>query len=136
MADNYTGNRNTDDTNSFTPDSLGRAARRVLGANTEDDPLVVQNVAVAENVDVDNVALTSANTEETYSIPNNCKQLLIRARQNNILKIAFVSGQSGTEFFTIPATANLTLSGLKLQGKSLYIQSPTAGTDVEILVYT
>lgn len=79
-----------------------------------------------------NVATILADTEVSQATNIGVKQLLIRVRGFANLKIAFVSGESGVKFITVPRGCSLTLEGLLFTG-TLYLQTDKPGQVVEIL---
>lgn len=88
------------------------------------------------NLQIQNVVLPTANTEVAITIPNKTIQFEIRARPTASLKFSFTSGESGTKYVEIKRGAGFVAKDLYLVGKTLYIQSPTAGTTVEFLAWT
>jgi len=80
-----------------------------------------------------NVSMTLADTEYSYSIPNGTSRFEIKLRAlNALLKLAFESGKSGTEYITIPYGSSYAENDVKGGPITLYIQSPTAGMTLEI----
>ena len=83
-----------------------------------------------------NVTCTLANTEYSQALSANTKSFTIKARTFSDLKISFVSGESSTTYWSIPAGSSDTQYA---QAKSfsgavtVYFQSPNAGTVVEII---
>jgi hypothetical protein len=123
------------------------SARRVLlvdqDGNYIDDqnPLPISgtiNVAVdsADTPTIFNLSVPLANTEYSQVLPNNTKKLLIKSRVNNAkLQFAFESGESATNFITVPFGAFYESDGLLLVGKTLFIRS-TLATTIEVLAWT
>ena len=84
-----------------------------------------------------NHVISGVDTEDTIVLPNNVVDLKIRARNPaHSFKIATVSGESASNFYTIDTGAP-TLIGedLFLISQSLFIQSPDVGAILEIIVY-
>lgn len=80
-----------------------------------------------------NVAMTSANTEYSYAIPAGTSRYEIKLRAlNALLKLAFISGESGTTYITIPYGASYVENDVKGGPITLYLQSPTASMTAEI----
>lgn len=79
-----------------------------------------------------NKEMSSAATEISQAIPAAARRFEIKLRSlNALLKLAFVSGESGTIFITIPygvSYAELNIKG----GMTLYFQSPSASQTAEI----
>lgn len=87
-------------------------------------PLIVNQVA------------TLANTEYSYSFPTGTKKFSLRARGKAKLQLAFVSGNSGTNYITVFSGSKYEEIGLKLTAITAYFQSNKAGETVEILSWT
>lgn len=85
---------------------------------------------------IDNVTVALANTEQSYMLPVATKRLAVKCRTPASLKIAFIAGQSGTTYVTLPPSAEYTETELSTTALTLYYQSPTAGVVVEILTWT
>ena len=91
-----------------------------------------------------NTTLTNANTEYSRALPSFCRGVKLMARPlgNGDLpdiKLAFISGDSGTTYLTIPGgyrdftlPENMCAVGVL----TLYMQSASAGVVVEILAWT
>ena len=82
-----------------------------------------------------NVTMTDANTEYSYAVPSGAKRFEIKLRAiNALLKLAFVSGASGTTYITIPYGASYNELDIK-GGMTLYFQSATAAQTAEIKIW-
>lgn len=79
-----------------------------------------------------NVSVLLANTEVSQTLTNNTKSFLIRVRGASNLKLAFILGDSGINYITVPAGANYYADGLNFSG-TLYFQTTKASQIVEIL---
>jgi hypothetical protein len=96
-----------------------------------------QPIHPAQKISIANLTMTSADTEYSYTLPNNTVYFAVKARTNNAWKIAFSSGTSGTVYETVPAGAiwypdhPLLLSSNRI----FYAQSSTAGLILEIEIY-
>lgn len=82
-----------------------------------------------------NVAVPLANTEVSQALSTGTKSFTIRVRGHARLQLAFASGNSGTDFLTIPSGANLTQENLNFDG-TIYFQTSKASQVVEILEWT
>lgn len=81
---------------------------------------------------IENTAMTSANTEYSYTFPAGTKKFRIKLRAlNALLKVAFVEGESGSNYITIPYGDHMTVEA-KVGGATIYFQSPTASQVAEI----
>ena len=84
---------------------------------------------------ITNLSIT-ASTEATHTLQTNLNGIIVRARGNTELRIAFVSGETDTNYITIRKGAVLSLTGLDFPQATLYVQGDGADT-VEILeLYT
>jgi len=86
-----------------------------------------------------NVALTLANTEYSQALPTGTKTLEFWAREDVIIRFAFTTGKVATPtapYFTLKAGSSYYKENLNLTGKTLYLGSATAATNVEIIAWT
>jgi len=84
-----------------------------------------------------NVAMTLANTEYSQLLPDNTRKLDIKLRATGtMMKVAFVSTESATNYMTVAYGASLHLENVDLTGVTIYFQSPTASQVAEILCFT
>lgn len=79
-----------------------------------------------------NVSVPLANTEVSQALSASVKRFTIRVRGESRLKLAFVSGQSGTNYITIPPGCTYTEDEINFTG-TLYFQTVKASQIVEIL---
>jgi hypothetical protein len=93
--------------------------------------VVNQGVEATTQPFVANVQVLNANIEVSYNVPDNTKVLFIRPR-NGSIKLAFVSGQSGTTYLTINKGGVYTVDNINSSGAVLYFQSSTNNDVVEI----
>lgn len=83
-----------------------------------------------------NLALTDADTEYSYAVPAETKKMLIKSRNTGDIKLAYVSGESGTTYITIPAgTSGKWIQGVNFFDLTLYMQSPVGSDVAEIEIY-
>ena len=77
--------------------------------------------------------MTLADTEYSQALPADTRKALIRVRSGGYdVKLAYVSGESGTNYITIPAGATKVIEGVFLLNTTLYFQCPGAGEVLEI----
>lgn len=81
------------------------------------------NFPLAEDVKITNLDILTINTEYSHSLTSDLKQLIIRNRIGATIQYSFVSGESSTNYSSIPSGCTLTLKDLKFSGKTVYIQS-------------
>ena len=105
---------------------------------TPENPIYVNPNATAADSDplIFNVPAALANTEYSQVIPDNTKAILVRVRDGlGILKVAFISGDSGINYLTVGLGNNLSISGVDLISKTLYFQTNKPGKIIEILAW-
>jgi len=92
-----------------------------VGSNTATEPLVT------------NVTVPLANTEYSHALNDAVKQIIMRCRGSATIKYCFVSGESGSNYMTLPRNNTMGLDAIKFTGKVIYFQSDVASVVVEIL---
>jgi hypothetical protein len=82
-----------------------------------------------------NIPIPAAATEQSYTFPNATKRFLLKMRKGiGELKYAFISGDSGTVFATVPYGAIREFGDLDLpNGFTLYFQCSRANTVLEVV---
>jgi hypothetical protein len=85
---------------------------------------------------VQNVTITLANTEQSHVLPTGSGPFMIHNRGPGIVKLAFVSGASGTTYFTLHRWSFFQFALLAQGSTTIYVQSPTASTVVELIIGT
>lgn len=90
----------------------------------------------ASNPTVVNVAIVTANTEYSYTLPTNTKKFHLKIRDNAVLKLTYTAAQSGTTYVTLPAFNVYTEESLSVTGVTLYFQSTSPTQVVEIISWT
>lgn len=84
---------------------------------------------------INNTTMTSANTEYSYTFPAGTKAFSIKLEELNAqLKVAFVSGASGTEYITIPYGESMKMNA-KVGGSTIYFQSIKASQKAQITTW-
>lgn len=89
----------------------------------------------ATSSEITNLSLAVADTEYSHNLNDGLKQIIIRNRNNYSTRIAFVSGETATKYFTIPQGCTLTISDLSFSSTILYARSPGIST-LEIIELT
>jgi len=83
-----------------------------------------------------NVTIATANVEQSLALSAQILGYLIKTRQGSAeLKLSHVSGQSGTNYLTIPRKAVHT-DEHPYANLTLYFQSPVAGDVVEVVTWS
>jgi len=90
-------------------------------------------ISASTNAKITHLSLTTQNTEYNLGLTANLKQLKINNITLSTVKVAFNVGESSNKYFTIPGLCSLSLSDLDFSSKTLYAQSNTAGTTIEVL---
>lgn len=86
------------------------------------------------NYKIYNKSIPSANTEVSQALSEGASYFEIKARNPaHELKLAFVDGESGTNYFTISQGGNWYTKGKIVGSVTLYVQSPSAGAVAEII---
>ncbi len=91
-------------------------------------------LAGAPNVLITNLSVTTANTEFAHTLQNNVSVLEFKARDGEEFKYSFTATESGTTYISVPACSGQSFAGIKLVGKTLYVQSPFVCT-IEIIEF-
>ncbi len=107
---------------SFTPSGSGGVAQLNTGAK--------------QNPQIQNVTLVAAATEYTITTPSDTVEFTIRARQRVEVKLAWSVGTSGTTYMTLAPGTVYTQSELAPGIYTLYVQSPSSGSVVELETWT
>lgn len=79
-----------------------------------------------------NVPMAVANTEYSYTLPNNTKKFLFRMRVSSICKLAYISGNSGLIYVTLNPNTVYYKENLDLSGVTIYFQSSVGSQTAEI----
>jgi len=89
---------------------------------------------------IENVAMTLANTEYSYTLPVHTRIFSLRLRDpDNAFKVSFEAGTSGTEYVTVPGGAEIYQNSMYTVDHTpvtLYFQCTVAGQVAEIVYWT
>ena len=85
------------------------------------DPLVTNLISPA-----------SPSTEFSHTFRDGTKMFIIRNRGTKAIQYAYASGESGTNYVTIPGNASLSNKDLFLTGVTIYMQVNAASNTIEI----
>lgn len=97
---------------------------------------VVVDIQGATTPQIDQVSMLLADTEYSFALPTNCRQFQLGLQSDGILKVAYVMGDSGTMYRTIPRYCFYAESDLKLPGTvTLYFQCSKPTQVLEILTW-
>ncbi|MBU1173374.1 MAG: hypothetical protein KKD44_27720 [Proteobacteria bacterium] len=87
-----------------------------------------------ETFEVSNVAMATKDTEYDYVIPNGTERITIKLRDPaSVLRLYSETG--GSDYITVPQSSSYTIDGVKLSGKTLYLQSDNDTQVAEIIAY-
>lgn len=84
---------------------------------------------------VSNVAMTTADTEYSFVLPEGTKKFTLKLRDYADLKIALTAAASGTTYLTVPRGVTYSEDALTTVGTTLYFQSPQASQVLEIITW-
>lgn len=101
-----------------------------------DVSLIPSQSPIAATPLIINAAAATANTEYSYTFSANTKKILIRPRTDANVKFAYTSGQSATNYITIPNGSSFSLDDLNLNGVTIYFQTDKPSNTLEILAWT
>lgn len=82
-----------------------------------------------------NLTLTSASTEYSRALPENTFKVMIKCRTAVALKLSYTSGESGSNYVTIPVNQTYWDDNINTS-TTVYLQSATAGVVAEFLCWT
>jgi len=90
-----------------------------------------------DSPDVQNVTATDADTEYSVTLPANTVAFALRARSvSTRIQYAYVSGQSGTNYLTVPTGYQVVEEGLTPGSRTIYFQTSKASQVVEVLAWS
>lgn len=82
-----------------------------------------------------NVSCVSGATQYSQALPAGARKFTIKARGGD-LQVCFTTGETGSKYILLTDGQSLTEDQVKLTGRTLYFESPTAGTVAEVLAWT
>jgi hypothetical protein len=106
-----------------------------FATEAKQDDIIGAMIQRATDPVIYNVTMTNANTEYSQALPTNCKKFLIRCRAAYDVKLAFTSGESGSDYVTISAGGAYWEDFIQLAATTLYFQCGTAGQVAEIVAW-
>lgn len=81
------------------------------------------------------VTSATPGTEASQALTSGTKQFTIKVRGESNLQLAFNSGESGTNYISVPACGSYTVTDINLTG-TIYFQVDKASQVVEILEWS
>lgn len=119
-----------------TEDGTTTGTPHVIQINS-DKELVTREASTATTPTIYNVVAPLANTEVSQALPSNTKKFSIKVRNHTAgLKVAFVAGQSGTNYMTIDRGNVHIQEGIKVNSLTLYFQVDKPGQTIEIVTWS
>lgn len=113
------------------PDGSGNTAVRVCLEDT------ATTTAPSTNVRIINVTTpVTADTEFSIPLTNKTIHLEFRVRSNANLKFTYTSGESGTNYYSLPFGTTYSITNVNLQSKTLYLQCNKASQIVEVIEHS
>jgi hypothetical protein len=83
-----------------------------------------------------NLEMTLADTEYNVIIPEEAKRFYLRTRQGCLLRVAYASGETASNYVTIQYGAGYSEEGLSLTGAlTLYLRGNKAAVVIEIVYW-
>jgi hypothetical protein len=104
-----------------------------IGPDVGLDVNVINNSSSVSTPNIQNISISLANTEQSFSFPSTTKKFEIKLRGSGRLQISYTSGASGTNFITLPIGTSYSVNDLNLSGNlDIYFQSSKASETLEI----
>ena len=107
-----------------------KAAHSTSDTNIEME--INDSALVVENPIISNQILGAANTEATVTLPANTKKFQIKARGNSRLQFSYVSGQTGTTYWTEFPGFTLEENNVDRASTTIYVRASKANEVLEI----
>lgn len=129
---------NEDGSKKVTVTTIG--PKEALDVNIANDtPIDVSITSFPNTVStptITNISIPLANTEQSFTFPIGTKRFAVKIRASAKLKIAYISGASGTNYIFIPIGCEYTEDNLDLTvGLPMYFQCESAGEILEIITW-
>jgi hypothetical protein len=121
-----------------SPTRSGESAVEVVDNNAADvlgDILGALGGSVSFSVQIQNISTPLANTEYSYALPANCSGYILKARKICKSRLAFVSGETSTNYYSI-GLGGLFEERSSVGGITLYFFSDVANNIFELIIYS
>lgn len=82
---------------------------------------------------ITNIVMTTAGTEYSHTFTQDVQSFTIKTRNGSNLKFAFVAGQSGTNYISLPGRASYGENSITVNSVTMYFQSDQNGDILEVL---
>lgn len=96
-------------------------------------PVIFDNPSTPK---ITNLLVPNQNIEVEHVLVPNCRRFLLRARGNSRVQFSFVSGESSTNFVTIPLGGYHEVDNVEIPQSSIFLQLNKDGDTVEILEWS
>lgn len=110
------------------------ATKAVHICNDSTEPVPVEQVGLGTSVKLYNVNVGV--TEVSQALSADTKRFSIRCRGNATLYLAYISGETTTNYLTIGPGVDYEEINLNVTGLTLYIRSSKAGQVAEVVEWT
>lgn len=90
-------------------------------------------IGLANTPVIENLTLTSAAQEYSYTFPNKTRRFWLHPRALAKIKMAFVANGTTQKWFTLPYQSYFQEDELDLSGTTIFLQSDTPNIVIEIL---
>lgn len=100
---------------------------------------ILATLGVSTTPVIYNVSLTNANTEYSQALPAGTKKFMVKERNGNPFRLAFVTGRVAAPVVPYVNTLSNQVyweDHMYLTGVTLYLAAPIAGRVIEILCWT
>lgn len=91
------------------------------------------SVVLVSSPTIQNITAADKNTQYSVVIPANTSRFTLQTREAAVLQVAYISGETDINFFTIGYGVCYTEDNLDGSGITLYFQANKDGTVVEVL---
>jgi hypothetical protein len=95
-----------------------------------------QNTNVVTTPFIDNFSMPLAATEYSYSFPSNTRRFTIKNRTSGLIKMAYISGTSGSKYYSLDPGTSYTETDIGSPVITMYLQSGSAGQVLEIISWS
>ena len=116
------------------PDGRRRIHVYVANESGEPLPITVENMTSIEatSAEIINLSTPLANTEYSQLLPLNTKKFSLRVRGIATTRVAWVSGETATNYFTIPPGCTMSEDLVKLDTITVYLRTDKPSQIIEI----
>ena len=95
-------------------------------SNTTTTPRV--KITSSSNIRTTNLSITVADTEQSHVLVGGVKALRVRNRDTALTRLSYVSGETTTNYVTIPMGCNYELANIDFSSLTLYVRASQVST--------